>query len=100
MGEPGYQMMSNVFMESKNRCVKMYAFGSVYFRDYHQMSLQDLQERLEFIARISMEKQEFPPYVLLADNLIKMALILLRVQGCSKVISLVRKTRCLFIQMC
>lgn len=45
------------------------------------MTTQILQERLECIARTSMERQKFPSYALSADNLIKMALILLRARA-------------------
>jgi len=49
--------------------------------NYHEMTTQILQERLECIARTSMERQKFPSYALSADNLIKMALILLRARA-------------------
>ncbi|CAG8481554.1 7050_t:CDS:10 [Ambispora leptoticha] len=46
--------------------------------DYHTMSANALLEKLERIARKSMGELKLPNYALSADNLLKMALILLR----------------------
>ncbi|CAG8443124.1 10027_t:CDS:10 [Scutellospora calospora] len=46
--------------------------------DYHEMSTNELLEKLECLARKTMHKIEYPQYALSADNLVKMALILLR----------------------
>ena len=65
--------------------------------DYNTMSPNDLLVKLEYLARRSTEKLELPEYALSGENLIKMALILLRARanipvvvcgeaGCGKVI--------------
>jgi len=80
---------------------------SFTLEDYHKMLPRTLQERLECIARTSMESKKFGDYALSADNLIKMALILLRARanipvvvcgeaGCGKVILFCFANSCLF----
>jgi hypothetical protein len=65
--------------------------------DYNSMSPEALLLKLEYLARRSTEKLNLPEYALSGDNLIKMALILLRARanipvivcgeaGCGKVI--------------
>ncbi|CAG8523422.1 10645_t:CDS:10, partial [Racocetra fulgida] len=49
--------------------------------DYHKMTTNELLETLECLARKTMYKIEYPPYALSADNLVKMALILLRARA-------------------
>ncbi|GBC14823.1 hypothetical protein GLOIN_2v1781959 [Rhizophagus irregularis DAOM 181602=DAOM 197198] len=49
--------------------------------DYNSMSTNALFVRLEYLARRSTEKLELPEYALSGDNLIKMALILLRTRA-------------------
>ncbi|CAG8715039.1 15672_t:CDS:2, partial [Cetraspora pellucida] len=49
--------------------------------DYHKMDTNELLEKLECLARKTMHKIEYPPYALSADNLVKMALILLRARA-------------------
>ncbi|PKC60440.1 hypothetical protein RhiirA1_539838, partial [Rhizophagus irregularis] len=49
--------------------------------DYSSMSPEALFLKLEYLARRSVEKLELPEYALSSDNLIKMALILLRVRA-------------------
>ncbi|CAG8466565.1 13541_t:CDS:10 [Ambispora gerdemannii] len=49
--------------------------------DYHTMSANALLEKLELVARRSMRKLKLPNYALSADNLLKMALILLRARA-------------------
>lgn len=46
--------------------------------NYNTMSESTLLEKLESIARKSMGELKLPSYALSADNLLKMALILLR----------------------
>ncbi|CAG8442611.1 13450_t:CDS:10 [Gigaspora rosea] len=46
--------------------------------DYHEMSSESILMKLESIACKTSEKREYPLYALSADNLLKMALILLR----------------------
>ncbi|CAG8534868.1 35142_t:CDS:10, partial [Gigaspora margarita] len=49
--------------------------------DYTKMSAEVLLEKLESIARKTFHKIEYTPYALSADNLVKMALILLRTRA-------------------
>ncbi|CAG8535691.1 30956_t:CDS:10, partial [Gigaspora margarita] len=49
--------------------------------NYHTMSSSSLLEKLERIARNSMGELKLPNYALSADNLLKMALILLRARA-------------------
>nr|AMJ52381.1 hypothetical protein [Rhizophagus clarus] len=49
--------------------------------DYNSMSANALFVKLEYLARKSTEKLELPAYALSGDNLIKMALILLRARA-------------------
>ncbi|PKY44130.1 hypothetical protein RhiirA4_458302, partial [Rhizophagus irregularis] len=49
--------------------------------DYNSMSANALFVKLEYLARRSTEKLELPEYALSGDNLIKMALILLRARA-------------------
>ncbi|CAB4390856.1 unnamed protein product [Rhizophagus irregularis] len=49
--------------------------------DYSSTSPEALFLKLEYLARRSVEKLELPEYALSGDNLIKMALILLRVRA-------------------
>ncbi|CAG8490949.1 4682_t:CDS:10 [Ambispora gerdemannii] len=49
--------------------------------DYHEMSPEILLNRLESLARKSMELLILPSYALSADNLLKMSLILLRARA-------------------
>ncbi|CAG8450066.1 601_t:CDS:10, partial [Dentiscutata heterogama] len=49
--------------------------------DYAKMSAEVLLEKLESIARKTFHKIEYTPYALSADNLVKMALILLRTRA-------------------
>ncbi|RIA89917.1 hypothetical protein C1645_805996 [Glomus cerebriforme] len=49
--------------------------------DYNSMSADDLFVKLEYLARRSTEKLDLPEYALSGDNLIKMALILLRARA-------------------
>ncbi|CAI2198422.1 2771_t:CDS:2, partial [Funneliformis geosporum] len=49
--------------------------------DYNTMSAYALFTKLEYLARRSTEKLELPEYALSGDNLIKMALILLRARA-------------------
>ncbi|RIB19825.1 hypothetical protein C2G38_2141452 [Gigaspora rosea] len=49
--------------------------------DYHEMSTKELLEKLECLVRKTMHKIEYPAYALSADNLVKMALILLRARA-------------------
>ncbi|CAG8488111.1 5420_t:CDS:10 [Diversispora eburnea] len=49
--------------------------------DYNKMSSKVLLEKLECIARKTMHEIEYPRYALSADNLLKMALILLRARA-------------------
>ncbi|CAG8527907.1 30424_t:CDS:10, partial [Racocetra persica] len=49
--------------------------------DYSKMSAEVLLEKLESIARKTYHKVEYTPYALSADNLVKMALILLRTRA-------------------
>ncbi|PKK80816.1 hypothetical protein RhiirC2_723487 [Rhizophagus irregularis] len=49
--------------------------------DYHTMDTSILLSTLENLARKTMYKLEYPQYALSADNLIKMALILLRARA-------------------
>jgi hypothetical protein len=49
--------------------------------DYHTMASEMLLAKLETLARTSMNKLDLPPYALSADNLLKMALILLRARA-------------------
>ncbi|GBC08609.1 hypothetical protein RclHR1_08250006 [Rhizophagus clarus] len=49
--------------------------------DYHKMDSKDLLSVLENLARKTMHKIDYPQYALSADNLIKMALILLRARA-------------------
>ncbi|GES90916.1 hypothetical protein GLOIN_2v1785271 [Rhizophagus clarus] len=49
--------------------------------DYNLMSADDLFLKLEYLARRSTEKLVLPEYALSCDNLIKMALILLRARA-------------------
>ncbi|KAF0517032.1 e3 ubiquitin-protein ligase [Gigaspora margarita] len=46
--------------------------------DYHELSSEDILMKLESIACMTSEQREYPLYALSADNLLKMALILLR----------------------
>jgi hypothetical protein len=66
--------------------------------DYNSMSAEALFIKLEYLARRSTKKLDLPEYALSGDNLIKMALILLRARanipvivcgeaGCGKVIN-------------
>src|SRR4051812_25791406 len=45
------------------------------------MPMPELLAKLEMIARKNINKREYPPYALSADNLLKMALILLRTRA-------------------
>ena len=78
--------------------------------DYNIMSANALLVKLECLARNSVEKLNLPAYALSGDNLIKMALILLRVRakipvvvcgeaGCGKVMFF-RKKKKLFFYNC
>ncbi|CAG8501307.1 19531_t:CDS:10, partial [Dentiscutata erythropus] len=49
--------------------------------DYSKLSAEVLLEKLESIARKTFHKIEYTPYALSADNLVKMALILLRTRA-------------------
>ncbi|CAG8439660.1 11533_t:CDS:10 [Acaulospora colombiana] len=49
--------------------------------DYHKMSMKELLQRLEGIARKTFHEIDYPPYALSVDNLLKMALILLRARS-------------------
>ncbi|CAG8529600.1 39208_t:CDS:10, partial [Gigaspora margarita] len=49
--------------------------------DYHEMNTNELLEKLECLVRKTMHKIEYPAYALSADNLVKMALILLRARA-------------------
>ncbi|CAG8434051.1 10722_t:CDS:10 [Ambispora gerdemannii] len=49
--------------------------------DYHMMRPDVLLQKLESLARKTMHKLAFPQYALSADNLLKMALILLRARA-------------------
>ncbi|RHZ89175.1 hypothetical protein Glove_18g29 [Diversispora epigaea] len=49
--------------------------------NYHKMNTKVLLEKLENIARKTHHVIEYPPYALSADNLLKMALILLRTRA-------------------
>ncbi|CAI2166603.1 8657_t:CDS:2, partial [Funneliformis geosporum] len=49
--------------------------------DYNTMSVNELLKKLEAMTRSSTEKLNLPEYALSSDNLIKMALILLRVRA-------------------
>ncbi|RGB27321.1 hypothetical protein C1646_769275 [Rhizophagus diaphanus] len=49
--------------------------------DYRNMDSKDLLSTLENLARKTIHKIDYPQYALSADNLIKMALILLRVRA-------------------
>jgi hypothetical protein len=49
--------------------------------DYRNMDSKDLLSTLENLARKTMHKIDYPQYALSADNLIKMALILLRARA-------------------
>ncbi|RGB33408.1 hypothetical protein C1646_816080 [Rhizophagus diaphanus] len=49
--------------------------------NYNSMSPEDLFLKLEYLARRSTEKLDLPEYALSGDNLIKMALILLRARA-------------------
>ncbi|RIA81638.1 hypothetical protein C1645_547708 [Glomus cerebriforme] len=49
--------------------------------DYNSMSADALLVKLEYLARRSVEKLDLPEYALSGDNLIKMALILLRARA-------------------
>ncbi|CAG8493234.1 1592_t:CDS:10 [Gigaspora margarita] len=46
--------------------------------DYNEMSFESILMKLENMACMTSEKREYPLYALSADNLLKMALILLR----------------------
>ncbi|KAF0556640.1 e3 ubiquitin-protein ligase [Gigaspora margarita] len=46
--------------------------------NYDNMSCEDILKKLECLARTTHEKREYAPYALSTDNLLKMALILLR----------------------
>ncbi|CAG8596276.1 6964_t:CDS:10, partial [Paraglomus occultum] len=67
-----------LWSQNASDCAQLETFK---LEDYHEMKTQVLQERLECIARTSMERQNFSSYALSADNLIKMALILLRARA-------------------
>ncbi|CAJ0901056.1 6354_t:CDS:10 [Entrophospora sp. SA101] len=49
--------------------------------DYHTMSTDELLKKLECLARKTMHSIPYHPYALSADNLLKMALILLRARA-------------------
>ncbi|CAG8439230.1 10104_t:CDS:10 [Acaulospora colombiana] len=49
--------------------------------DYHTMPANKLLDKLELIARTSTGERKLPKYALSADNLLKMALILLRARA-------------------
>ncbi|CAG8461964.1 10472_t:CDS:10, partial [Acaulospora colombiana] len=49
--------------------------------DYREMSTDALLSRLENLARQTTHSIDYPPYALSADNLLKMALILLRTRA-------------------
>ncbi|CAG8515793.1 10695_t:CDS:10 [Dentiscutata erythropus] len=46
--------------------------------NYDNMSCEDILKKLECLARTTHDEREYAPYALSADNLLKMALILLR----------------------
>ncbi|CAG8477692.1 8259_t:CDS:10, partial [Cetraspora pellucida] len=46
--------------------------------DYDKMSSEDILKKLECLARTTCDEREYAPYALSTDNLLKMALILLR----------------------
>ncbi|CAG8651961.1 17470_t:CDS:2, partial [Acaulospora morrowiae] len=54
--------------------------------DFEQMSSKDILRKLECLARTTLEKQEYPPYALSVENLLKMTLILLRTRACIPVV--------------
>ncbi|CAG8532688.1 1347_t:CDS:2, partial [Dentiscutata heterogama] len=49
--------------------------------NYDDMSCEDILKKLECLARTTHEEREYAPYALSADNLLKMALILLRTRA-------------------
>ncbi|CAG8527830.1 33218_t:CDS:10, partial [Gigaspora margarita] len=49
--------------------------------NYDNMSCEDILKKLECLARITHEEREYAPYALSTDNLLKMALILLRARA-------------------
>ncbi|CAG8651875.1 9759_t:CDS:2, partial [Acaulospora morrowiae] len=57
--------------------------GYTYFllKDFEQMSSKKILRKLECLARTTLEKQEYPPYALSVENLLKMTLILLRTRA-------------------
>ncbi|CAG8447095.1 15140_t:CDS:10 [Dentiscutata erythropus] len=49
--------------------------------NYDEMSPDRILEKLECLARNTLEERKYPPYALSTDNLLKMALILLRARA-------------------
>ncbi|CAG8574733.1 752_t:CDS:10, partial [Racocetra persica] len=49
--------------------------------NYEEMPPDKILEKLECLARNTLEERKYPPYALSADNLLKMALILLRARA-------------------
>ncbi|CAG8769178.1 1898_t:CDS:2, partial [Acaulospora morrowiae] len=49
--------------------------------DFENMSSEDIIRKLECLARTTLEKREYYPYALSVENLLKMALILLRARA-------------------
>ncbi|UZO24840.1 uncharacterized protein OCT59_017134 [Rhizophagus irregularis] len=108
-----YTLSSYILYNNKNEVpdnIKLLLNGQE-LEDYNTMTTTELLIKLETIARRSNEELNFPEYALTTDNLMKMALILLRVRanipvlicgeaGCSKTSLITYLAMIVEVQLC
>ncbi|CAB5396532.1 unnamed protein product [Rhizophagus irregularis] len=108
-----YTLNSYILYNNKNEVpdnIKLLLNGQE-LEDYNTMTTTELLIKLETIARRSNEELNFPEYALTTDNLMKMALILLRVRanipvvicgeaGCSKTSLITYLAMIVDVQLC
>ncbi|CAB4393294.1 unnamed protein product [Rhizophagus irregularis] len=108
-----YTLSSYILYNDKNEVsdnIKLLLNGQE-LEDYNTMTTTELLIKLETIARRSNEELDLPEYALTTDNLMKMALILLRVRanipvvicgeaGCSKTSLITYLAMIVEVQLC
>jgi hypothetical protein len=75
-----YRDLTQVPLEVQ-RLFNSQTYGQTRLPNYQTLPIEELHERLERVVRTGHRKLTLPPYALTADNLLKMALISLRVRA-------------------